>query len=210
MPPSNTPPPLRPVAFRTAARFRAWLQRHHATATELRVRLFKVHAAHRGMTYKEALDEALSFGWIDGVRHGLDADSFAIRFTPRRPSSIWSAVNIRRVGELRAMGRMRPSGLAAFRARTASNSRRYSYESTPVALPEAYARAFQARKQAWGYFQSQPPSYRRISQFWVMSAKQQETRERRLALLIGCSQKRTRIPQLRPTKREARPRRPAS
>src|SRR5262245_7183149 len=117
-----------PVAFRSAARFRAWLERHHRTAAELRVRLFKVHAAHRGMTYKEALDEALSFGWIDGIRHGLDADSFAIRFTPRRPASIWSAVNIRRVGQLQAMGRMRPAGESAFRARTAARSRRYSFE----------------------------------------------------------------------------------
>src|SRR5262245_53465436 len=122
--PAGRPTTLQaPVAFRSAARFRAWLERHHGTADALRVRLFKVHAAHRGMTYKEALDEALCFGWIDGVRHGLDADSFPIRFTPRRPNSIWSAVNIRRVGELQALGRMRPPGEKAFRARTAARSR---------------------------------------------------------------------------------------
>jgi len=186
----------RPVAFRAAADFRAWLARHHASETELVVRLFKVHAAARGMTYKGALDEALCFGWIDGVRRSLDDDSFSIRFTPRRARSIWSAVNIRRVGELEAEGRMRPPGQAAFRARTEERSRLYSFESKPVELAAPYARKFRARKRAWAYFKSRPPWYRRTSQFWVMSAKQEETRERRLEVLIACSDRQTTIPLL--------------
>ena len=186
----------KPVAFRTAAAFRAWLERHHAGAPELLVRLFKVHAADRGMTYKQARDEALCFGWIDGVRRSLDEDSFTVRFTPRRARSIWSAINIRRVGELEAEGRMRAPGQAAFRARTEERSRRYSFESKPVELAAPYLRKFRARRKAWEFFQSRPPWYRRTTQHWVMSARQEATRERRLGILMTCSEEQTTIPLL--------------
>src|SRR6185369_14076520 len=131
-----------PVSFASAAQFRAWLERHHATATELDVRLWKTHAKHRGMGYKEALDQALCFGWIDGVRRSVDADSFRIRFTPRTKASRWSLVNVRHVERLEKAGRMPVAGRAAFRARDPNDARRYSVETEPVALSPAFARKF--------------------------------------------------------------------
>jgi len=188
-----------PTAFRTPERFRTWLERHHDSERELLVRLFKVHASHRGMGYAQALDEALCFGWIDGVRRSFDEDSFTIRFTPRKPTSIWSAVNIRRVAALEAEHRMRPSGAAAFERRTERRSRIYAYESKAVDLSPAYAKQFRASKRAWAYFQAKAPGYRRTCTFWVMGAKQEATRERRLAVLIECSSRGTTIPQLTPS-----------
>ena len=185
-----------PTAFRTPELFRAWLERHHDTERELLVRLFKVHASHRGMGYAQALDEALCFGWIDGVRRWFDEHSFTVRFTPRKPASIWSAVNIRRVAELEAADRMRPSGTAAFQRRTERRSRIYAYESEVVDLAPAYAEAFRANKRAWTYFEAKPPGYRRLCTFWVMSAKQESTRERRLGVLIEYSARGTTIPHL--------------
>ena len=178
-----------PVAFASAEEFRAWLERHHATATELDVRLWKTHAKHRGMGYLEALDEALCFGWIDGVRRSVDADSFRIRFTPRKKGSRWSLVNVRHVERLEKEGRMRAAGRAAFRARDPNDVRRYSFETEPVALSPAFARKFRASGRAWRYFESTPPWYRRVATYWVMSAKREETRERRLAELIESSER---------------------
>ena len=188
------------TTFRTATLFRAWLERHHGTERELLVRLFKVHASHRGLGYAQALDEALCVGWIDGVRRSFDEDSFTVRFTPRKPTSIWSAVNIRRVAELESEHRMRPSGAAAFQRRTERRSRIYAYESKAVDLSPAYAKQFRASERAWAYFQAKAPGYRRTCTFWVMSAKQEATRERRLALLIACSAKNTTIPHLTPNR----------
>ncbi|HKA90431.1 MAG TPA: YdeI/OmpD-associated family protein [Haliangiales bacterium] len=176
-----------PRAFASAAEFRAWLARH-AGEPELVVRLYKTHARARGMTYKEALDEALCFGWIDGVRRSIDADTFSVRFTPRKPKSYWSAVNIRRARELEAEGRMAPAGLAAFRDRAVARER-YSFESRVRELGPAETKALRARARAWAYYQAQPPWYRRTSAFWVMSAKKAETRARRLAQLIAASEK---------------------
>ena len=141
MPRSRAPArPPAPVAFRSAAAFRAWLERHHDSAECLDLRLFKVAAKARGMGYTEALDEALCFGWIDGVRHALDDVSFRQRFSPRRKGSRWSLVNIRHVKRLEAAGRMHAAGLAAFRARDEQDSRRYSFETRPVDLPPALGR----------------------------------------------------------------------
>ena len=173
-----------PVAFASAAEFRAWLARHHATATELDVLLWKTHAKDRGMGYVEALDEALCFGWIDGVRRSVDADSYRIRFTPRKKGSRWSLVNVKHVERLEKAGRMHAAGLAAFRARNPDDPRRYSFETEPVALSPAFARKFRAERGAWRYFEATPPWYRRVATYWVMSAKRPETRERRLAHLI--------------------------
>ena len=182
-----------PRTFASPAAFRQWLARNGATATDLIVRCFKVHARDRGLTYKEALDEALCTGWIDGVRRSLDADSFSVRFSPRRPKSIWSAVNIRRARELEAAGRMTPVGRAAFEARQSAQGA-YSFESRPADFPPALKRRFRAQAKAFAFFRAQPPGYRRLMAFWVTSARREETRERRLDALIACSARCERIP----------------
>ena len=164
------------------------------------MRLFKVHARSRGLPYSDALDEALCFGWIDGVRRTGDEDTFTIRFTPRREKSTWSAVNIKRVKELEAAGRMHVSGLSAFRRRSAERSKIYAYENRQTELSPEYTKIFRAKRPAWKYFESQAPWYQRTSVFWVMSAKREETREKRLATLIACSAKAKPIPQLDRTK----------
>lgn len=193
---------MKPVAFATAAAFRAWLLAHHDTERELIVRLYKSHARSRGLGYSEALDVALCFGWIDGVRRALDEDSFTQRFTPRRAGSVWSAVNIKRATELEAKGLLHEAGRAAFQARQ-QGAAPYSFESKGVALSPALLRRFKADRGAWAYYQAQPPGYRRVSTFWVMSAKQEATRGRRLDVLIGCSARGERIPLLaRPSKRK--------
>ncbi|MCK6448168.1 MAG: YdeI/OmpD-associated family protein [Planctomycetes bacterium] len=163
--------------------------KHHASETELLLCCFKVDHAELGVTYKEALDEALCFGWIDGVRRNLDARSFSVRFTPRKPRSRWSLVNTRRAEELVAAGRMHAAGLAAFEARDPEDSRRYSFEARPVELDPALAKKFRAAKAAWAAWLAKPPGYRRTAQHWVMSAKQPATRERRLAELIAATER---------------------
>ena len=184
-----------PKVFTSRARFRAWLERNHARVPELNLRLFKVHASERGVTYREALDEALCFGWIDGVRRSHDADSFTQRFTPRRRGSKWSQVNHRRMRELQAAGMLAAPGLAAWKAAPKKPSG-YSFESKPVALARRYLSQLKANTAAHDYFQQQAPWYRRTSSFWVMSAKQEETRQRRLEQLIACSAQRNPIPLL--------------
>lgn len=183
-----------PRSFPGPASFRAWLEKHHARATELLLRCRKTGASGRGVTYREALDEALCLGWIDGVRHGLDEESFSVRFTPRKPKSAWSAVNIARALQLEADGRMHPAGLAAFRARVKPQ---YSYEIRPLGLAPAYLAKLRARPRAWRFFQAQPPWYRRSCAFWVMSAKLPQTRERRLDVLIESSEQQKAVPPLR-------------
>lgn len=193
----------RPRARRFPGRsaFRAWLERNRATARELYVRCAKAGAAGGGLTYRQALDEALCLGWIDGVRHALDAQSFSVRFSPRKARSAWSAVNVRRFQELRAEGRARPAGLAAFEARVKI---RHSFESRPRALAPAYLRRLRASPRAWRFFEAQPPWYRRTCSFWVMSAKQADTRARRLAVLIASSARGHGIPPFkRPSPRAA-------
>lgn len=181
--------------FRTPRAFREWLAAHHASESELLVRCYKVHAAQRGMTYAQVLDEALCFGWIDGVRRGVDEDTFSIRLTPRKATSIWSRVNIAHVERLSAAGRMAPAGLEAFARRTPERAGIYSFErQTP--LSPAFVKAFRAKKAAWAYYQAQPPGYRRTTAHWVMSAKQEPTRQRRLALLADCSGRGEPIPLL--------------
>lgn len=193
------------TGFRTAAAFRTWLRRHHATARELVVRLAKAHVVPRGLTYAEALDEALCFGWIDGVRRRLDEDSFSIRFTPRKPGSIWSRVNVAHVERLLAAKRMMPAGRKAFEARTDARTGIYSFERAAMTFPPAAARRFRGDREAWGYFQQEAPWYRRTATFWVMSAKREETRLRRLEILIRTSSAGVRIPALsRPSDRGPR------
>ena len=182
-----------PRSFRTSEQFRAWLEKNHATARELIVRCFKIAARHRGIGYKEALDEALCFGWIDGVRRALDEDSFTVRFSPRKTVSKWSRVNIQRATELEAEGRMHDAGVAAFRARGAIAVGPYSYESQGIAFDASTEKAFRASAKAWKFFQAQPPGYRRLCTFWIMTAKREETRARRLAKLIDYCERGVRI-----------------
>jgi uncharacterized protein YdeI (YjbR/CyaY-like superfamily) len=170
--------------FASAAAWREWLAAHHDAATELQVGFYKRDAGRPSITYQEALDEALCYGWIDGVRKGLDEASYTIRFTPRKPRSNWSAVNIRRVEELSRLGLMQPPGIQAYEARDAERSRMYSYEQERHTLTEAFQQQFRASGVAWDFFQAQPPSYRKVASYWVMSAKQEATRLRRLATLI--------------------------
>ena len=189
-------PAAPPTTFRNQAAFRAWLQKNHKSSTELFVRTFKAHAADRGLTYPQALDEALCFGWIDGVRHRLDDDSFSIRFSPRKPKSIWSRVNVGHITRLIEAGRVTKAGLAAYEARDEKRTGVYSFERAPAELPAALARRFRADKRAWAYYESQPPWYRRTTTHWVTSAKREETRERRLASLIDCCARGTWIGQI--------------
>jgi uncharacterized protein YdeI (YjbR/CyaY-like superfamily) len=185
----------RPVAFASPAAFRAWLEAHHADTAELVLRLFKTSARDRGLTYRDALDEALCFGWIDGVRRALDDVSFTQRFTPRRRGSRWSAVNVRRAKALIAEARMRAPGRAAFEART-GDAAGYSFESRPVELPPPFLRRLRKNAAAWTWWMSRPPWYRRTHAFWVVSAKRDETRERRFAALVEACERGAAVPPL--------------
>jgi uncharacterized protein YdeI (YjbR/CyaY-like superfamily) len=176
-----------PRAFRSPTKFRAWLERHHGSHDELIIRFYKTSHAHRGLTYLEALDVALCFGWIDGVRRSHDAISFTQRFTPRKPRSIWSRVNIKKIEALIAAGRVAPPGHAAYAKRTDERTGIYSFERAALELSPAFLRKFKANRAAWKYFEAQPPWYRRLMVFRVMSAKRPETRERRLDGLIAHS-----------------------
>ena len=175
---------MEPRFFRSGEEMRRWLERNHETASELLVGFYRRATGRPSLTWAESVDEALCFGWIDGVRKTLDADAYTIRFTARRPRSIWSAVNIRRFGELDAMGRVEDSGRAAFARRQESRSRIYAYEQAEQGLPEDLQRRFQSHARAWEFFQQQAPWYRRTASYWVLSAKREDTRQRRLETLI--------------------------
>jgi len=187
-----------PAYFSTPAAFRRWLTRHHAREAELWVGYYKKGTGVPSITWPESVDEALCFGWIDGVRKTVDEARYMIRFTPRRPGSIWSNVNIAKIQALIAAGRMRPAGIAAFEARSAARSGVYSFERSDEArLETAEAAAFRRERAAWRFFEAQPPGYRRTALHWVTSAKLAETRARRLATLIADSAAGHRIKQLR-------------
>jgi uncharacterized protein YdeI (YjbR/CyaY-like superfamily) len=189
------------IVFETPAELRAWLTKRHATERECWVTFFKPHTRRKGVTYQEALDEALCVGWIDGLVKRVDADCYVRRFTRRRPRSIWSATNIRRAGELKKLGRMRSPGLAAFEGRDPTRANLYSYENKPREFEAPYAKIFRANQRAWTFFRSRPPGYQRTATWWVMSAKQDATRTRRLEKLIAASADEVRIDNLAPTPR---------
>ena len=190
--------------FESPSAFRAWLEEHHDTTQELWVGFYKKSSGKPSITWPEAVDEALCFGWIDGLRKGIDDVSYMIRFTPRKPSSNWSTVNVKRVAELSRLGLMRPAGLKAFEARAQEKSGIYAYEQRNNAkLDEAYEQQFRANKQAWDFFQAQAAGYRRAAIWWVISAKREESRLKRLARLIEDSEHgRTIAPLTRPTRPE--------
>jgi uncharacterized protein YdeI (YjbR/CyaY-like superfamily) len=178
-----------PTFFETPERFRAWLEEHHETATELLVGFYKKGSGRPSITWPESVDEALCFGWIDGIRRGIDDESYSIRFTPRKATSNWSSVNIARVAELEKEGRMRPAGRAAFERRSAARSGIYAYEQRKAArLDPDQQREFESgNPEAWAFFSAQPPGYRQQAIHWVVSAKRPETRAKRLATLIDDS-----------------------
>jgi uncharacterized protein YdeI (YjbR/CyaY-like superfamily) len=167
--------------------FSAWLDRHHETAAQVWVGYHRKSTGRPSLTWEQSVDEALCFGWIDGIRKGLDAETYTIRFTPRRRTSTWSAVNLRRVPELIAAGRMRPAGLRAYEERDRRRDASYAYENRPQSLAPEYEAAFAANEAAWAWFAAQPQGYRRSATYWVMSARQEATRWRRLGQVIDAA-----------------------
>jgi uncharacterized protein YdeI (YjbR/CyaY-like superfamily) len=195
--------PPKPKFFPGPSDFRAWLEAHHAECRELLVGFYRKDSGKPSITWPESVDAALCFGWIDGLRRGIDEISYSIRFTPRRPASAWSSINIKRARELTNQGLMHPAGLKAFRARTAKKSGIYSYEQRKHARFTAQQeKRFRANKPAWNFFRSQAPSYQRTTTWWVLSAKKEETSLRRLSLLIAHSQRRRPLPQSIPAKKK--------
>jgi len=183
-----------PIFFETPAKFRAWLRRHAATASELVVGFYKRDSGLRSITWEESVDEALCFGWIDGVRTRIDDRSYRIRFTPRRPTSAWSAINMRKVRLLQEQGRMTQAGLDAFARRNDAKSRIYAYEQVRRAeLEPAQQAQFRRNRKAWAFFAAQAPNYRHRFAWYVTSAKRPETRQARLAKLIEASARGVRL-----------------
>ncbi len=189
--------------FPTQADFRKWLQANHASEMELWVGYFKVSSGRDSITWAQSVDEALCFGWIDGIRKRMDDQSYMIRFTPRKRTSTWSKVNIARVDALIAEGRMQPSGLEAFARRVDAKSGTYSYEQVSVELPNEYLGRLRQNKEAYRYYCSEAPSYIRAANWWVCSAKREQTRWKRLAQLIADCEAGRRIKPMRRDNRGA-------
>lgn len=178
---------MRPVFFSSPSDFRKWLEKNHAKKSELLVGFWKVHTGKPSMKWSESVDEALCFGWIDGVRKSIDGDSYTIRFSPRKPDSNWSGINIKKIDELKKKGLMHPAGITAFNKRDEEKSRIYAYEMEMMKLDPAYEKKFKSNKKAWTWFQSQGNYYRKVMVKWVMTAKQETTRQSRLKKLIDSS-----------------------
>lgn len=191
---------VKAIFFRTSAAFRRWLEQHHAKADAVWVGYYKKGSGKPSITWSESVDEALCYGWIDGVRQSIDDISYRIRFTRRKPGSIWSSVNIKRAQALIDQRRMQPSGLKAYRARKDSKSGIYSYEQRIVDLEEPYNGLLKKNKAAWDFFQTQPASYRKAVSWWIISAKKEETRLKRLEKLIANSVQGQRLPEFAPRK----------
>ena len=185
---------MTPTFFAKSSDFRKWLAKNHLTCTELLVGFYKVDSGKPSMTWPQSVDEALCFGWIDGVRKRIDDDSYSIRFTPRKATSIWSAVNIKKIEDLTQKGLMQPAGLAAFEKRTEHRSRIYAYETEPAKLSAKFEKAFKANKNAWAFFTAQALSYQKTVVHWIMRAKQESTQLSRLEKTIteSADQKRLR------------------
>lgn len=193
------PAALDPTHFGTPAEFRAWLARHHGSAAELWVGFYKKDSGRPSITWPESVDEALSFGWIDGVRRRLDDERYMIRFTPRRRGSNWSEVNVKRAEELIRQRRMERAGLDAFEARDPNRTASYSFEQRSAAqLPEDLDLVFRANEAAWDFFHAQPPGYVRMMLWWIVSAKRDDTRRRRLQELIEVSAAGRRVEVMKP------------
>ena len=175
---------MKPKFFTTPEKFREWLEKNHASADELEIGFHKKSSGKKSITYKEALDEALCFGWIDGVKRSLDETSYQQRFTPRRARSIWSLVNVKHVERLKKEGKMHAAGLAAYEQRDPKRTGIYAFENAPREISAEYEKEFRKTKGAWEYFQTYPPYLKKTVSYWVMSAKKEETRSARLQRLI--------------------------
>jgi len=184
---------MKPVYFKNQDEFRKWLDENHEKAAEIIVGFYKVGTPKHNMTWSQSVDQALCFGWIDGIRRSIDDEKYCIRFTPRKPTSIWSLVNIRKVEDLERKGLMKKPGLEAFNKRKESKSGIYSFENEIPVLNDNFEDRFRANNDAWTFFMKQPPSYRKTRIHWVMSARQEATRTARLNKLITASERRERL-----------------
>lgn len=196
---------MEPIYFASPVAFRGWLEANHDQAEVVLVGFFKKGTGQPSLTWSDSVDEALCFGWIDGVRRTVDAERYTIRFTPRKAGSVWSKVNVAKVQVLRSQGRMRPAGDTAFELRREGRSGIYAYEQPKVELAESDQAIFRADARAWTFFQDQPAGYRHSALWWVVSAKQAKTRQGRLATLVSCSARAERLPHLAPRKPAGRP-----
>jgi uncharacterized protein YdeI (YjbR/CyaY-like superfamily) len=179
--------------FKTQDDFRKWLESHHIKETELIVGFYKVDSRKPSMSWSQSVDQALCFGWIDGVRKSIDKESYCIRFTPRRNTSNWSAINIKKIEVLTKAGLMKPAGLNAFSLRKENKSEIYSYENDTLFLDPKYEKQFRENKKAWDFFIKQAPSYKKAILRWIMSAKQEKTRQSRLEKTIKESEQQKRV-----------------
>lgn len=184
---------MEPIFFKNQSAFRKWLEKNHKTETELLVGFYKIESGKPNMSWSQSVDEALCFGWIDGIRKSIDRESYCIRFTPRRPSSIWSDINIKKVAELTKKGLMQPAGIEAFKNLKVSKSKIYSFETETKILPGHLESKFKANKPAWDFFTTQAPSYQKAILHWIMTAKQETTILARLDKAITRSEKQKRI-----------------
>lgn len=180
---------MTPTFFPTPADFRKWLAKNHEKETELLVGFYKVSSGKPSITWPESVDQALCFGWIDGIRRSVDEESYSVRFTPRRPDSIWSAVNVNKVETLTKQGLMMPAGIKAYGFLKKNKSKVYSFEKEAQELPSEYKKLFKANKKAWEFFKNLAPSYYKTSVHWIVSAKQEKTRLSRLEKIIAASEK---------------------
>ena len=178
---------MKPIFFHSQEEFRQWLEENHETETEIIVGYYNVKSGKGGMTWSESVDQALCFGWIDGVLHKIDEESYSHRFTPRRANSVWSAINIKKVAELTAKGLMKPAGIAAFEKRSETKSAIYAYENEAKTFPDDFEKRFKANEKAWNFFEKQANWYKKQMISWVVTAKQEKTRESRLEKLIAAS-----------------------
>jgi uncharacterized protein YdeI (YjbR/CyaY-like superfamily) len=184
---------MKPIFFSNEKEFRKWLEKNYDKEKEVLVGYYKVHTGKPSMTWSQSVDQALCFGWIDGVRRSIDEESYCIRFTPRRSTSIWSAINIKKVKELTKAGLMKEAGLKAFALIKDDKSKIYAYEKKPGKLSAAYEKQFKKDKAAWNFFKEQAPSYQKVMIHWVMSAKQEKTQLSRLDKLIKHSGEKKRV-----------------
>jgi|SRR5687767_3423390 len=182
-----------PVFFLDQNIFRKWLETHHQTSSELFVGFYKVGSGKPSMTWPQSVDQALCFGWIDGVRRTIDKDAYCIRFTPRKPTSIWSAINIAKVEKLTKKGLMQPAGIEAYKKRKQEKSKIYSFENKAIKLSEKYERQFKSDPDAWHFFTTQAPSYQKTITHWIMTARQEATQLKRLEQTIAQSSKQKRL-----------------
>jgi len=184
---------VKPHFFKNTGEFRKWLEKNHTTEKELIVGYHRVDTGKPSMTWSESVDQALCFGWIDGIRRKIDDERFCIRFTPRRPGSNWSKLNISKVEELKKQGLMTRAGLDLYENRKDTSVERYSYENQPAEFPPDMEKLFRNNKSAWDFFEKQPPSYRKVRIYWVISAKHDDTKLNRLNKLISSSEKGERL-----------------